>query len=75
MDNNETRLQALQSVLVKLPSANFDNLRYLVKFLSKLCDNQSVNKMTSQNIAIVIGPNILWSNEERQLSDNIGELI
>ncbi|KAI5698504.1 hypothetical protein M8J75_007853 [Diaphorina citri] len=69
---SELRLQALWSVLSKLPSANFDNLRYLVKFLAQLCDNKATNKMSSQNIAIVIGPNILWSNEERLLSDNIG---
>uniref|UniRef100_A0A8D8ZMI3 Rho GTPase-activating protein 17 n=1 Tax=Cacopsylla melanoneura TaxID=428564 RepID=A0A8D8ZMI3_9HEMI len=72
-DQSESRLQSLKSVVSKLPSAQFDNLRYLVKFLAKLCENQSVNKMTSQNIAIVIGPNILWSSEERMVAaDSIG---
>ncbi|KAL1452944.1 hypothetical protein WDU94_007126 [Cyamophila willieti] len=72
-DQSETRLQSLRSVVSKLPEAQFDNLRYLIKFLAKLCENQAVNKMTSQNIAIVIGPNILWSSEERMsAADSIG---
>jgi hypothetical protein len=34
--------------------------RYLVKFLSKLTEKSDINKMTPSNIAIVIGPNLLW---------------
>jgi hypothetical protein len=60
----EARQQALKHVIDKLPQANFDNLRYLIKFLSVLCRNQDVNKMTPQNIAIVIAPNLIWSQAE-----------
>ena len=35
--------------------------RYLIKFLSKLAENQDVNKMSPSNIAIVMGPNLLWA--------------
>lgn len=35
--------------------------RYLIKFLSKLAEKSDENKMTPSNIAIVIGPNLLWS--------------
>jgi len=35
--------------------------RYLIKFLSKLSEKSEVNKMTPGNIAIVIGPNLIWS--------------
>ena len=38
--------------------------RYLIKFLSKLTEYQDVNKMTPGNIAIVLGPNLLWMNNE-----------
>lgn len=34
--------------------------RYLIKFLAKLAEHQEVNKMTPSNIAIVLGPNLLW---------------
>lgn len=38
--------------------------RYLVKFLAKLAQDSEVNKMTPSNIAIVLGPNLLWSKTE-----------
>lgn len=34
--------------------------RYLIKFLAKLTEYQDANKMTPSNIAIVLGPNLLW---------------
>ncbi|GBN42522.1 hypothetical protein AVEN_30416-1 [Araneus ventricosus] len=34
--------------------------RYLIKFLARLCQNSEVNKMSVQNVAIVIGPNLIW---------------
>ncbi|KAM4782324.1 SH3 domain-binding protein 1 isoform 2-T2 [Cyanocitta cristata] len=37
--------------------------RYLIKFLAKLAEYQEVNKMTPSNIAIVLGPNLLWSQQ------------
>ena len=35
--------------------------RYLIKFLAKLAENQEVNKMSPSNIAIVMGPNLMWA--------------
>lgn len=61
---NEVRLRALWEVLHKLPSANLENLRFLIKFLAVLSKNQDINKMSPQNIAIVIGPNLIWSPQE-----------
>lgn len=60
----ELRLEALSNVLKQLPVANYDNLRYLIKFLAELPKNPK-NKMTSSNIAIVIAPNLLWSLAEK----------
>ncbi|XP_019889755.1 rho GTPase-activating protein 44 isoform X2 [Ooceraea biroi] len=62
--HNETRLRALWEVLHKLPPANLENLRFLIKFLAVLTKNQDINKMTPQNIAIVIAPNLIWSPPE-----------
>lgn len=70
--SNDTRLQALWSVVQKLPEANRDNLRYLVKFLAALCRNQDMNKMSPQNVAIVIAPNLIWSPTNSQDANNIG---
>lgn len=38
--------------------------RYLMKFLARLAEEQEVNKMTPSNIAIVLGPNLLWPPEK-----------
>ncbi|XP_071132289.1 rho GTPase-activating protein 44-like isoform X8 [Mytilus edulis] len=54
------RLQALWKVVHDLPEPNYNNFRYLVKFLAKLSEKSDINKMTPSNIAIVIGPNLLW---------------
>ncbi|KAF0308975.1 Rho GTPase-activating protein 44 [Amphibalanus amphitrite] len=58
------RLQALWQVLHQLPETHYTNLRYLIKFLALLSKNKQVNKMTTQNIAIVMAPNLLWTRLE-----------
>ncbi|XP_028824651.1 rho GTPase-activating protein 44-like isoform X2 [Denticeps clupeoides] len=60
----DARLQALLSASEKLPEANSNNLKYLIKFLAKLTEYQEVNKMTAGNIAIVLGPNLLWARDD-----------
>lgn len=56
----ESRLQALHNVVSKLPEQYFNNLKYVVKFLAKLATNAEINKMSPQNIAIVMAPNLIW---------------
>ncbi|KAJ8384141.1 hypothetical protein AAFF_G00208430 [Aldrovandia affinis] len=58
------RLGRLKEVLRKLPQENYDNLRYLVQFLSRLSEQQAINRMSPRNIAIVLGPNLLWPRVE-----------
>ncbi|XP_028332215.1 rho GTPase-activating protein 17a isoform X6 [Gouania willdenowi] len=65
----DKRLQALWVVCDKLPKSNKTNLRYLVKFLSKLTQDSEANKMTPSNIAIVLGPNLLWAKTEGSLAE------
>ncbi|NXU82413.1 3BP1 protein, partial [Xiphorhynchus elegans] len=59
----DSRVQSLQNTCSRLPRESYDNLRYLIKFLAKLAEHQEVNKMTPSNIAIVLGPNLLWSQQ------------
>uniref|UniRef100_A0A672I3C6 Rho GTPase-activating protein 17 n=1 Tax=Salarias fasciatus TaxID=181472 RepID=A0A672I3C6_SALFA len=65
----DKRLQALWVVCDQLPKNNKTNLRYLVKFLAKLAQDSEVNKMTPSNIAIVLGPNLLWAKTEGSLAE------
>ncbi|XP_046722176.1 rho GTPase-activating protein 17b isoform X5 [Silurus meridionalis] len=65
----DKRLQALWVTCDNLPKANKANLKYLVKFLAKLAQDSEVNKMTPSNIAIVLGPNLLWAKTEGTLAE------
>ncbi|KAM4531130.1 rho GTPase-activating protein 17b isoform 3-T5 [Odontesthes bonariensis] len=65
----DTRLQALWVTCNNLPKTHKANFRYLVKFLAKLAQDSDVNKMTPSNIAIVLGPNLLWAKAEGTLAE------
>ncbi|XP_034395881.1 rho GTPase-activating protein 17b isoform X4 [Cyclopterus lumpus] len=65
----DKRLQALWMTCDHLPKTHKANLRYLVKFLAKLAQDSDVNKMTPSNIAIVLGPNLLWPKMEGSLAE------
>lgn len=67
--DSDKRLQALWVTCDHLPKAHKANFRYLVKFLAKLAQDSDVNKMTPSNIAIVLGPNLLWSKTEGTLAE------
>ncbi|XP_029584955.1 rho GTPase-activating protein 44 isoform X3 [Salmo trutta] len=69
----DKRLQALLAACEKLPTDNFNNFRYLIKFLAKLGDYQDSNKMTPGNMAIVLGPNLLWTHSNE--SGNMTEMM
>ncbi|XP_060946643.1 rho GTPase-activating protein 17b isoform X3 [Limanda limanda] len=65
----DKRLQALWVTCNNLPKTHKANLRYLVKFLAKLAQDSDVNKMSTNNIAIVLGPNLLWAKAEGTLAE------
>ncbi|XP_051928007.1 rho GTPase-activating protein 44 isoform X5 [Hippocampus zosterae] len=67
--DQDKRLQALRCACDKLPPASNNNFRYLIKFLSKLTEYQDVNKMTPGNIAIVLGPNLLWTHSDGNITE------
>ena len=57
----EEQISKIQNVLLLLPKGNFMVLDALIKLLRKVSQNQQVNKMSSQNLAIIFSPNILKS--------------
>ncbi|XP_071062946.1 rho GTPase-activating protein 17a isoform X4 [Pseudochaenichthys georgianus] len=65
----DKRLQALWVVCDNLPKNNKNNLKYLVKFLAKLAQDSDVNKMSPSNLAIVLGPNLMWAKTEGSLAE------
>ncbi|CAG9832351.1 unnamed protein product [Diabrotica balteata] len=61
--NNDERLR-LVSILVmeKLPEDNYKVLKYIIRFLSRVMERSDLNKMNAQNLAVVFGPNLVWSD-------------
>ncbi|XP_059754749.1 rho GTPase-activating protein 17 isoform X3 [Balaenoptera ricei] len=69
VQDQDKKLQDLWRTCQKLPPQNFVNFRYLIKFLAKLAQTSDINKMTPSNIAIVLGPNLLWAKNEGTLAE------
>uniref|UniRef100_A0A2M4CQG6 Putative rho gtpase-activating protein 92b n=1 Tax=Anopheles darlingi TaxID=43151 RepID=A0A2M4CQG6_ANODA len=64
--NDAQRKAAILDIVNQLPRENYDNLRYLTRFLAYLAEKNQENKMSPQNIAIVMSPNLLWSPKENE---------
>ncbi|XP_040187045.1 rho GTPase-activating protein 44 isoform X5 [Rana temporaria] len=69
IQDQDKRLQALWNACEKLPKSNYNNFKYVIKFLSKLTEFQDANKMTPSNMAIVLGPNLLWPQAEGNITE------
>ncbi|XP_019368316.1 PREDICTED: rho GTPase-activating protein 17 isoform X5 [Gavialis gangeticus] len=69
VQDQDKKLQDLWRICQRLPKHNLANFRYLIKFLAKLSQNSDINKMTPSNIAIVLGPNLLWAKNEGSLAE------
>lgn len=48
----------------ELPQENFILLKFLMEFLNEVLSYACVNKMTATNLAIVFGPNLVWSKSQ-----------
>lgn len=64
IDANRIRLELAKVIILqKLPDDNYKLLKYIFKFLCQIVDRKDLNKMTCSNLAIVFGPNLLWSKD------------
>ncbi|RDD36660.1 Rho GTPase-activating protein 21 [Trichoplax sp. H2] len=54
----------IKRLLYKLPSINFQTLKYVIKHLTKVNENSAINKMASSNLAIILGPTLLHGSVE-----------
>nr|XP_046147427.1 rho GTPase-activating protein 18-like isoform X2 [Oncorhynchus gorbuscha] len=52
------QLQALNLVILLLPESSRDVLKALMEFLQRVIDHKEQNKMTLNNVAVVMAPNI-----------------
>lgn len=52
------QLQALNLLVLLLPEANRDTLKILLEFLERVIEHRDKNKMTLNNVAVVMAPNL-----------------
>ncbi|XP_029197373.2 rho GTPase-activating protein 8-like [Acropora millepora] len=58
----------------ELPDENFLLLKFVMEFLSEVMSHSSENKMTSMNLAIVFGPNLMWSKSQAASLDAMAQV-
>lgn len=63
LDDPEIKLTRFQDAIGKLPDRNRVVLRRLISFLVTVTEHEEKNRMSTNNIAIVFGPNLLWSED------------
>eukprot|EP00088_Acartia_fossae_P016842 TRINITY_DN1948_c0_g1_i17.p1 TRINITY_DN1948_c0_g1~~TRINITY_DN1948_c0_g1_i17.p1 ORF type:complete len:878 (+),score=255.73 TRINITY_DN1948_c0_g1_i17:200-2833(+) len=70
----EDRFNAIWNLLQSdyLPRENYRNIQYLFKFLHEVTQHSDKNKMSANNLAIVITPNVIWSNTAVQDAMDVG---
>ncbi|PSN35754.1 Rho GTPase-activating protein 8 [Blattella germanica] len=74
MTKEERPRQVKILILEKLPEDNYQILKYIVQFLSKVMDRSDLNKMTSSNLAVVFGPNLVWAQNGQLSLSAIGPI-
>lgn len=58
MSSFEDQIWALNLLIIQLPDVNCQTLRLLLRFLKDVVDHQAQNRMTVNNVATVMGPNL-----------------
>uniref|UniRef100_A0A673V5U9 Beta-chimaerin n=1 Tax=Suricata suricatta TaxID=37032 RepID=A0A673V5U9_SURSU len=68
ISNADERLEAVHELLMLLPPAHYETLRYLMIHLKKVTLNEKDNFMNAENLGIVFGPTLMRSPEDSTLT-------
>ncbi|CAJ2504354.1 Uu.00g117480.m01.CDS01 [Anthostomella pinea] len=68
-DDDIVRRDSLHAIINGLPDPNYATLRALALHLHRVTENSAVNRMNSQNIAIVFGPTLMGTAPGSNLAD------
>jgi len=69
-DDDVIRRDSLHATINNLPDPNYATLRALMLHLHRVVENSSVNRMTSQNLAIVFGPTLMGGAAKGNIQDS-----
>ncbi|KAI1335327.1 hypothetical protein F5Y15DRAFT_251528 [Xylariaceae sp. FL0016] len=68
-DDDIVRRDSLHAIINGLPDPNYATLRALTLHLHRVMDNSAVNRMNSQNLAIVFGPTLMGTAPGSNIAD------
>ncbi|RYP32772.1 hypothetical protein DL767_005020 [Monosporascus sp. MG133] len=68
-DDDVVRRDSLHAIINGLPDPNYATLRALMLHLHRVMDNSAVNRMNSQNLAIVFGPTLMGTGAGSNIAD------
>lgn len=68
LSKDEQIVETQRILLTELPEINYEVLKYIIEFLTWVAAKSDVNKMTAPNLAIVFGPNLVWSRTQASIS-------
>ncbi|XP_048237240.1 rho GTPase-activating protein 12-like isoform X4 [Haliotis rufescens] len=63
-EKNSQKLQAFKELVLELPKCHYHTMRALFKHLTNVIAHSKENRMQTQNVAIVFGPTLMWSDGE-----------
>ena len=58
------QLEIIRDLIIeRLPSPNYHILKFLIEFLNLISTYADVNHMTTANLAMIFGSNLIWSED------------
>lgn len=68
-DDDIVRRDSLHAIINGLPDPNYATLRALTLHLNRVTENSAVNRMNSQNLAIIFGPTLMGTAPGSNIAD------
>ncbi|KAK9781576.1 hypothetical protein SCAR479_01447 [Seiridium cardinale] len=69
-EDDIVRRDSLHAIINELPDPNYATLRSLTLHLHRVMENSGVNRMNSQNLAIVFGPTLMGTAPSSNIADS-----
>ncbi|XP_063684523.1 arf-GAP with Rho-GAP domain, ANK repeat and PH domain-containing protein 1-like isoform X6 [Bolinopsis microptera] len=63
IDDETERLYQIQDLIYELPATEFHTLKFVLQHLYSVAQQQSVNKMGSENLGVIFGPTLMSTHE------------
>ena len=70
IEDDLEKMKRIKEVLAELPPENCKNIAFLFSLLAKVVEEDFHNKMTVDNIIVVVSPNLLWAEGGSQVPIN-----